>query len=353
MVPQIGRRRLVQASGTAALLALAGCLGGDSNDENDTATDDGTGDGDDSSDGGRNGDDSSDGGENGDDPGGGPESRPYPEYLTANDAGDVSAAYVDFGAIQTAGSEFDSLIEGSEDPLLLLPAEATRLAVSGSAVLDTLGLGPLVGDQESDLDSEVDALLLAGGTFVALGTVVPGEIAERLRQGSGQQAPFGPGEETGAYTIYEATGEGTTTVAVSSTDIVVANNRSSVERAVAAVRGERERATESIEAFGWVLDEIDDPDVVFAGHGTSPESPDGENPADALSGATSFVAAHTFSDDRLSAEAAAVYPSAEALEGATERLETTFGSDTEDALFDFGTDRVSVTGIYRPGTDGG
>jgi len=359
MVPQIGRRRLVQASGTVALLALAGCLGGDSNGENDTATDDGAGDGDDSSDGGDGGDDSSDGGDGGDDssdgndPGDGPEPRPYPEYLTANDAGEVSAAYADFGAIQTAGSEFDSLIEGSEDPLLLLPAEATRLAVSGSAVLDTLGLGPLVGDRESDLDSEVDALLLAGGTFVALGTVVPGEIAERLRQGSGQQAPFGPGEETGAYTVYEATGEGTTTVAVSRTDIVVANNRSSVERAVAAVRGERERATEGIEAFGWVLDEIDDPDVVFAGHGTSPESPEGENPGDALSGATSFVAAHTFSDDRLSAEAAAVYPSAEALDEATERLESTFGSDTQDALFDFGTDRVSVTGIYRPGTDEG
>jgi hypothetical protein len=133
---------------------------------------------------------------------------------------------------------------------LLLPAEATRLAVSGSAVLDTLGLGPLVGDQESDLNFEVDALLLAGGTFAALGTVVPGEITERLRQGSGQRAPFGRGEEIGAYTIYEITGEGTTTVAVSGTDIVVANNRTSVERAVATVRGERERATESIEAFG-------------------------------------------------------------------------------------------------------
>jgi len=358
MALPVDRRRVVQASCTAGILALAGCLGGD-DDENDTATDDGSGDGNNSPDGGGNGDDSSDGRDDVDDgsdegasdPGDGAEPRPYPEYLAANDAGEVSAAYADFGAIQTAGSEFDSLIEGSEDPLLLLPAEATRLAVSGSAVLDTLGLGPLVGDRESNLDSEVDALLLAGGTFVALGTLVPGEIAERLRQGSGQQTPFGPGEETGAYTIYEATGEGTTTVAVSNTDIVVAGDRSSVERTLAAVRGERERATESIEAFGWVLDAVDDPDVVFAGHGTSPDSPDGESPVDALSDATSFVATHTFGDDRLSAEAAAVYPSAEALEDATGRIETTFGSDAQDVLFDFEPDRVSVTGTYHSGTD--
>jgi hypothetical protein len=312
------------------------------------AVPDGGGDGNDSPDGGGDGNDSPDG----NNPGGGVEPRPYPEYLTADDAGEVSVAYADFEAIQTAGGEFDNLIEGSEDPMLLLPAEATRLAVTGSTVLDTLGLGPLVGDQESDLESEVDALLLVGGTFVALGTVAPGEISERLQQGTDQRAPFGPGEETGPYTVYETTGDRTTTVAVSSTDIVVANDRSSVERTLGAVQGERERATEAIEAFNWVLGEIDDPDVVFAGHGTSPESPEDDSSANALSDATSFVAAHTFSDDRLSAEVAAVYPSTEALEGATERLETAFGSDTQDTLFDFGTDRVSVTGIYRPGAGG-
>ena len=342
MVPQMGRRHLVRASCAAGLLALAGCLGGDNGDENDT-----TGDGSDSS----NGTDSGDDGSNGNNPGDGAEPRPYPEYITATDTGEVSAAYADFEAIQTAGSEFDNLIQGSEDPLLLLPAEATRLAVSGSAVLDSLGLGPLVGDQETDLDSEIEALLLVGGTFVALGTVVPEEITQRLRQGTGQEGPFGPGEETGAYTIHQPTGEGTTTAAVSGTDIIVANNRPPVEQTVAAVQGERERATESIEAFGWVLDAIDDPDVVFAGRGTSPGSPDAENPTNALSDATSFAAAHRFSDDRLSAEAAAVYPSAEALDDATERLETTFGSDSQNTLFDFDADRVSVTGLYRPGTD--
>jgi hypothetical protein len=357
MVPSISRRHLVQGGCTAALVALAGCLGGDG-DGTDGSPDDGGGNG--SDDGGGNGTD--DGGGNGTDDGGGNENggdgngeasvRPYPEYVATDDAGEATAIYADFVAIEAVSDEFDDLISDSEDPLLLLPARGTNLLLNSSLSLEGLGLGELLDSGETQLESEVQAVTLASQAFVAMGSLQTGEIETVLRSAAGQLGSFEQSAERGPYTFYQPAGDETTTVALSGTDILVADSAGPVERATAAATGSRTRAADAVDGFGWVLDAVDDPDVAFAGH-ASPSEDGTDNSTGALSGSSSFIATHTFDSDRVTAEVAAVYPSADALDGATGSLEATLGSEADDVSFEFDTDRVSVTGTYQAGADTG
>ena len=330
MVPSISRRHLVQGGCTAALVALAGCLGGDGD-----GTDNGSGNGTDN------------GGGNGTDNGGGEAAvRPYPEYVATDDAGEATAIYADFVAIEAVSDEFDDLISDSEDPLLLLPARGTNLLLNSSLSLEGLGLGELLDSGETQLQSEVQAVTLASQAFVAMGSLQTGEIETVLRSAAGQLGSFEQSAERGPYTFYQPAGDETTTVALSDTDILVADSAGPVERATAAATGSRPRAVDAVDEFGWVLDAVDDPDVAFAGH-ASPSEDESGNTTGALSGSSSFIATHTFDSDRVTAEIAAVYPSADALDGATGSLEATLGSEANDVSFEFDTDRVSVTGTYQ------
>jgi hypothetical protein len=333
MVPPVSRRRALQASCAAGLAAVAGCLGGDSSEDSDDGTGDDSGD--------ENGTD------NGNTPGGGVDLRPYPEYVTTDDAGEATAIYADFAALESAGGGFEDLVSDSQDPLLLIPAQGTNLLLESSLTLESLGLAGLLNSGESDTASEIDALLLAGRAFVAMGTVEPDEVVEALTSDSGEFGVFESTGENGAYTLYQQTDGGSTTVAVSQADIVAANSRGPVERAVEAAVGDRTRARNAVDEFGWVLDAVDDPDVAFAGHGSSPAGSGTEGPLAALSDASSFITTHTFTDTELTAEAAAVFPSQEALDDATESLETSLGSEASDPAFEFGEDRLSVTASYQ------
>jgi hypothetical protein len=346
------------------LLALAGCLGGDDGDdpENDSGGDgtggndsggDGTG-GDDTGGNGTGGDGSGGDGTGGDGSGNGSGQtpvRPYPEYVATDDAGEVTAIYADFAAIEQVSGEFDNLISDSEDPLLLLPARGTNLLLNASLTLEGLGLGELLDSGETGLDSEVAALALASQAFVAMGSVQTGEISSTLQSAAGRLGSFEQSAERAPYSFYQPADGGTTTVAVSEREIVVADSPGPVERATETVRGERPQAVEAVAEFGWVLDAVDDPDVAFAGH-ASPTDDGAQSTTGALSGSSSFLATHSFGSESVTADVAAVYPSADALDEASENLEATLGSEADDASFEFDSDRVTVSGTYQVSGEG-
>lgn len=366
MVPPVRRRRILQASCTAGLVALAGCLGGDDsdtgNDGDDNGTDGGgdeTGGDDDGTSGdddGTSGDDSGTGGDGNGNGQGETEPRQYREYVATDDAGEATAIYADFTslvALQEAGSGFDNLVTDSEDPLLLLPAQGLNLLLEASVTLDRLGLGELLDLGRGTLDSEVDSFLLASEAFVATGTFTPALIRQRLESDAGNFGSFEVSEERGAHTIYQPVEGGTLRVAVSAVDILVAETGTPVDRAIETVRGNRTRADEAVDEFGWVLDAVDDADVVFASQGDPPEDSAEEGPAASLSGSSSFVTTHAFGPNQVSAEAAAVFPSAEALDETTEEdLQASLGSEATDSSFEFDTDRMSVTATYSASVGG-
>lgn len=344
MVPRVTRRRAVQAGCTAALAALAGCFGGDNN--SDDGSENNTGGPDDRS---QNNGNKNNGGENGE-----AAVRPYTEYVATDEAGAATAIYQDSVAIEAVSDDFDNLVSDSEDPLLLLAAQGANALIDSSLTLEGLGLGELLDSGETALDSDIEALALASQAFVAMGSVQTAEVESTLRSAAGQLGMFEQTAERGPHTFYQPASGGTTTVAVSPRDILVAASPDPIERATAAARGDRPRARETVEEFGWVLDAVDDPDVAFAGHG-DPSEGDTGNTTGVLSGTSSFITTHTFGNNSLTADVAAVYPSAGALDDAADSLEARLGSEADDVGFEFDTDRVSVTGTYQvsEGTDGG
>ena len=367
MIPPVSRRQLVLMSCAAGLTALAGCLGGGDDDsntasgtnganknssdgENGGGDDDSNGANGNSSDGENGGGDGDSNGANGTD-GSLPALRPYPEYVATDQEGEALAIYANLASLGAANSGFNDLISNSEDPLLLIPAEGTSILLNSSVTLESLGLGALLDRGETGLQSRVGGLLLASGAFVALGDIATEEIAQTLESDSG--GAFEQQRETGSHTLYQQAGEGGVVVAVSEAAVVVANDQATVERAVEAAEGNRERAGTTVEGFGQVLDAVDDPDVAFAGHGSATEQPDEGDPTAALSGASSFMTAHTFDGDELTAEAAAVFPSAAALDDAREQLEATLGSEAGNSSIEFDTDLVTATATYQAGTTDG
>lgn len=356
MVPPVRRRRILQASCTAGLVALAGCLGGDDSDADNNSGPDGDDGGPGGNDNGTGGGDDGTGGDGNGNGQGETEPRQYREYVATDDAGEATAIYADFTslvALQEAGSGFDNLVTDSEDPLLLLPAQGLNLLLEASVTLDRLGLGELLDLGRGTLDSEVDSFLLASEAFVATGTFTPELIRQRLESDAGNFGSFEVSEERGAHTIYQPVEGGTLRIAVSAVDILVAETGTPVNRAIETVRGNRARADEAVDEFGWVLDAVDDPDVVFASQGDPPEDSAEDGPAAPLSGTSSFVTTHAFGPNQVSAEAAAVFPSAEDLDDTTEEdLQASLGSEAADSSFEFDTDRMSVTATYSTSVGG-
>lgn len=330
MVPQKrSRRRVLQASGAAALVALAGCLGGDDSpdDTPDDSPDDGT-----------SGDGDSD-----IPPVETADVRPYPEYVAPDGAAEVSAVYVDRVAVESTRDWFDEeFIAESEDPLLLLPGVAPELLARGSITLNQAGLGALLND---GFDSTVEASLIASGALVAAGSIDTDEIGERLQTET--ETPiraFEQVDEVGAYSLYEPATGAENVIAVSETDIIWAGDRDPVERAIETVGGDRERATVAVGSFGWVLDAVGDHHVAFAGHGEPADDPQEE--FDVLSEADSFASTHAFENGTIRAELAAVFGSEAALDRAADEIEETFGTEAAELSAEFGDDRVHIAGSY-------
>lgn len=316
MVPQ-SRRRLLQTGCAAGVVALAGCLGGDG--------------------------DSQDGDTNGGENGGQSTPQPYPEFVATGAQGAATAVYADFNELQSNDDGFDSLFSESSDPLLLLPAQGVGLLQRSSAQFQAIGLGSLLDPGSDETESAVGGVLLATRALVATGEIVPAEVDEALLSTDGRFGPFEQNGERGRFELYGAT-SGPTVVAVSGTAVVVGGGRAPVERAIEAASGERTRARDEIDTFGWVLDTVEEHDVVFAGHGG-----EAEDDANALSDADSFAATHRFGGGQLRAELAAVYESGAALDDATEELETVFGEDADSVSTEFDDDRVSIVGSYEAG----
>ena len=328
MVPRTWHRRdLLRVGGVATVAALAGCLGnGDDTDP-----------------------DPDDPGSNEPDPDG-PDSggdhspletadvRPYTEYVTPDETGEVTAGYVDRVADASVSGWFESGFLDREDPLLTLPTQGYGLVSEASTVLTLAGLGEVL-DRQGRFDSEVAASLVASGAFVAAGDIDPDEIGQELRAET--EAPLGTFEqvdEVGGYSLYRPTSGEETTMAVSGSDIV-SGERGAVERAVEAAAGDRERATAGLDAFGWALDTVGDHQVALAGGGdlTGIES---------LAGAAVVAATHGFEDGVLRAELAAVFESESALDGVAGEIDDDFGVEATDRETAFEGDRVHVSGTY-------
>lgn len=338
MVPSISRRRALRASCVAGLAALAGCLGDDDDDSNgeDIELPNGT-----------NGNGNGNGGEVGT-----ADVRPYREFVAGDEAGEVTAIYADLVAMESVQAGFEEdLIGDTEDPLLLIPALGVQTVLRLSVTLEAVGLGPLLDRDGGEFESELEALAVAGQAFIAAGTIEPDEVDDVLREDTEDGlGPFEPVDDIGEFTLYQLeAGDAENTLAVSSTEIISAGTRPPVERAVEAAEGDRQRATEEFAPFEWVLDAVDEHHIALAGHGELPTDPDEQPAFESLADSVSFAATHRFGTDDVTAEAAAVFESAAALDDVSDGIEASFGSEGEDVALEFDDDRFSVTGTYQPG----
>jgi hypothetical protein len=331
-LPEISRRRVLQASCTAGIAALAGCLGG-----GDGGDDGGDGDG---------GDDGGDG--NGDPGDGIPDVTPYAGYVTT-DTDEATAAYADMATLDGVDGFDEGAVEEAGDPLLSLPVSGLRLLSLASLRLDNAGLRPLLFGVD-ELDSQAGEWVLAGQAFAVVGDVDTAEIDQGLTQGlenAPSGIPYAQTDQFQGYDLYQpAETESELTIAVSTDSVVSGETRDPVERAIGGIRGNRTHATTEFDTFAWVLEAAGDHHVAFAGHGDAPGESEGNQSSAELAGAQSFAAGHSFEGSEVTAEAAAVFDSADALEAASDEIEAAFGTAADDPTFDIGTDRFSVSATY-------
>lgn len=332
------RRTALQLGGAATVAAVAGCsdlLGGD---------------------------DSSSG------------SEQYSQYLGVRD-NQVFFAYADFEALeeldtggQNSGGEDGSGGSGSDfgfDEPMLAPAGGLFLiAFSAGFQLASLGLGGLIQtDEESDLDSQGNQILLANETLVVIGDMDTDEINERLTSSSDENLfanEYEQTEEADGYTFYEpaetsASGSEGSVVAVNGSELLSASSREAIDSVTSAKNGDG-RAADEFDEFQWLLDNGGDGVMALGGYG--PEGFDGfgdgsgssggdstESELDIVENSGGFVGSISLDSEEATSVLAA--SSDQISEDQQSQIESEFQSERTDVSIDFqGDGRLVAEATY-------
>lgn len=335
MDKQIDRRTALRLGGAATVAAVAGCsdiLGGD---------------------------DSSSGADQ------------YSQYLGVRD-NQVFFAYADFEALE----QFDTGGEGGggggggdsdlgfDEPMLAPASGLFLIAFSAGFQLASLGLGGLIQtDEESDLSSQGDQILLANETLVIIGEMDTGEVDDRLTATSEDNlfaTEYEQTEESDGYTFYEPAESGDSEsqgsiVAVNESELLSAENRAAVDSAIDATNGNG-RATDEFDEFQWLVDNGGDGLVALGGYG--PDGFDSFGDSGGSSGGESseselnivensggFVGSIDIDGDEATSVLAA--SSEEISEDQQSQIESEFQSERTDVSIDFqGDGRLIAEATY-------
>lgn len=285
----------------------------------------------------------------------------YESWVGTEDDG-VYFAYADWGAFEEVDELEDDPEEAddedveTEDPMLDAPMSAgIILAWSVGFGLAGTGLTPLVDEDDDDLDSEADEVIVVEGGFALLGDVDDDEIEARLADDEDGFA-FEATAEYEGYEIYEPLEDEDAFVSppevaigVTGDAIVLADGEEPVadlEAIVDVEAGEGERGTEAYDTFAWLLEE--------AGHGQlaigvydGDDDVDDEDEVDdeTVEDATGLVASFSLeSDGGASADFAATF---DEIDDETEaELETELGQTATEVDLEIDDGRVTASATW-------
>ena len=298
-------------------------------------------------------------------------SKQYSQYLGVRDD-QVFFAYADFEALEefdtgeqnsggSGGSDSDL---GFDEPMLAPAGGLFLIAFSAGFQLASLGLGGLIQtDEESDLDSQGNQILLANETLVVIGDMDTGEIDERLTSSSDENffaTEYEQTEEADGYTFYEpaetsASGSEGSVVAVSGSELLSASSREAVDSVVSAKNGDG-RAADEFDEFQWLLDNGGDGLIALGGYG--PEGFDGfgeesgsssddssESELDIVENSGGFVGSISLDSEEATSVLAA--SSDQISEDQQSQIESDFQSERTDVSIDFqGDGRLVAEATY-------
>lgn len=286
----------------------------------------------------------------------------YAQYLPVQD-NQVFFAYADFEALEEldTGTQNDGGSGGTDgelgfdDPMLAPAGGLFLIAFSAGFQLASLGLGGLIQmDEESDLDSAGNQILLANETTVIVGEIDTDEIDEQLTSSSDENPLVSQYEqvaESGGYTFYEPAGDSESAgsqdsvVAVSESELLTASSREAVDSVVNATNGDG-RATEEFDEFQWLLNNAGGGLIALGGYG--PEGFDGpgddsggsggdsESEFDFVQNSGGFVG--SISLDGSDAKSVLAASSEEISEEQQSQIESELQSDRTDVSVDFQSD---------------
>ena len=337
----LSRRRLLQASGAVAATAVAGCS-----------------------------DLTGNGGNNGN----GGSLPDYQQYLSTSDD-EVFFAYADFEGLEQfedgEGGSGGGSMEDINEPLLAAPLGGIfLLAFSAGFTLAPAGLGGLIDTQnESDLESEGNQVLLVNGTTVVVGELNTDEIGTTLTEEPADDNFFGvqyeENGELGEYTLYTPVDGDSSVFAVGEGELLAAQEQSGIESVVDAIGGDG-RATDEFDEFEWLLETAGDGLVAFGGYGPdgfeSPEgsaggdggggrgsqTPDPEQELGKVGDANGLVSSLSFTESSVDAVLAASFE--ELNDSQQETIETEFESDRTDVSLSFDGSRLTAEATYEQET---
>ncbi len=301
----------------------------------------------------------------------------YSRWMTPDEAGSIAFAYLDWARIEalaTGGSRDPEAVEEDEsdavrnDPMHAYPMVGleTVVLVLGQAVT-RYGLAGLVGagdpGRPDELASKAERILVTPDVLVAEGTILPGEIGDRLTRDPVTAAPTGMerADDIGAYDVYT---DDEIAVAVADDGVLFelgsggpAGSTTTLESAIDARHGDVDRAVDVSESVAWLTG--------TAGHGhvavgtyrdpgavvDEPGEGGGANDTnvEALADATGLVSSITYEDvETANGSLAAIVPEPDV--GA---LEASVGSSADERSIDVDGELVSATASWAdadPGT---
>ena len=321
----LDRRHFLAVSGVGALAATAGCLG---------FFDDGNGD-----------------------------LPDYGQYIAAEDD-EVFFAYADFEGLDELDDEDEEAEDGDfgdfEEPLLAAPIGGVILLGFGAAfTLAPAGLEDLLEDEEdSDLETQADQLLLANDVVVVAGDIDTAEIEETLTDAPEDEffaVQYEESDEVDGYTWFTPVDEGSESVfAVGEDEILAGEERDSVETIIEAIDGDG-RAAGEFEEFEWLFQRAGDGLISIGGYGpdgfdTTDEQEQGEeiDPEDEfeeIDEADGVVSSLSFTDDEVTATLAASF--GELDDDDRGEVEAELESDRTEVSIEFDDGRVTAEATYR------
>lgn len=355
---KLHRRRVLHLGGTAAIVAVAGCIGDDTADDADGTADDADGTADD-------GDGTAD---DADDPSlltpG--EVPAYAETVPAVDD-EVFVLYLDIAALEELDDELeddepsdvDDEFEDIEDPVLLLPFTSLIGVVFlvGFAFMGT-GLERVLDDEGQDqLATTITELYLANDAIVLGGAIDTDEIGDILTdvpEGNVFAVEFEAVDEAGGFVIYEPADETQQeqVLAVGDDHILLGDARAQLDPFVETVAGERNSAVEEYEPFEWLLS-VASGHVTFGGYSPDgfEESEDFDEDDDELEeflDATGLASSLTFGDRTMDATLAVTFDDLtdEIRTDIEALIEEETGTLAEEYSLEVHGDRIIVSATY-------
>jgi len=296
------------------------------------------------------------------------------DWLPASEGGSVLAA-VDFTlspesaeinpvlplVLPSDGGDGDlvpdlSGLDGVEDPLLRIPLRTGgRVLAVGALSLAVAGLGEFFDPRRPN--EAITELIVADGVTIGRGDVDPNAVDRALREASGgpfEGLQFETTGEDGEYTRYGPVEGSDASVAVGDSTVLIADDSDAVTAALAARRGDRDRAVSADDAFGDLFADAGSGDLLvgwagpvdFGRFSLGDEGPSPETPL--VAAADDAVASLTFApgESELTADLAV----RDADGGApADRLRTHLGTASPDSSVAVDGDRVSATATYTEG----